>query len=59
MGYNLQFIGIAIGFPGNIHDSVVLRDTALYQRANNSEILLESKVNVNGQPMAPMLVEIR
>ena len=49
----MQFIGIAIGFPGNIHDSMAFRHTALYQRANNSEILLESKINVNGQPMAP------
>ena len=45
MGYNLQLTDTATG--KSIHDSRVFRNTALYQRTNN-EILLESKLTVNG-----------
>lgn len=33
----------------------MLRHTALYQRENNNETLLESIVNVNGHQIGPML----
>ena len=56
-GYDWQFIDIATGFPGRIHVSMLLRHTALYQRANNNEILLESKGNVNGHQMGSVLLE--
>ena len=56
-GYDLQFIDIATGFPGSMHNSRLLRHTALYQRAKNNEILLESKGNVNGHQMSRMLLE--
>ena len=54
--YNLQFIDIATGFPGSIHDLWVLRNCALYQRAKNNEILLEPKANVRGHQISPMLL---
>ena len=55
-GYNLQFIDIATGFPGSIHDSWVLRNSALNQRAKNNEMLLEPKVNVRGYRTSPTLL---
>ena len=53
VGCNLHFIDIATGLPRymhdarmlNIYDARMLTHTALYQRANNNGILLESKVN--------------
>ena len=56
-GYDLQFIDITTGFPGSIHDSMFLRHTALYQIAKNDGISLQSKGNVNGHQMSPMLLE--
>ena len=56
--YDLQFIDIARGFPGIIHDSRVLR-YKIYctsQRANNNEILLEPKVGVNEHQIGSMLL---
>lgn len=47
---------IATGFPESIHDSKVL---ILYQRVNNSVVLLEPKVNVNVHQVGPMLIEDR
>ena len=55
-GYNLQLIDIATGFPGSIHDSWVLRNSALNQRAKNNEMLLEPKVNVRGYRTSPTLL---
>ena len=54
MGHNLQFTDIAIAFSRSIHDSRVLRHTALYQGINNNEILLELKVNRH--EIGPMLL---
>ena len=52
MGHNLQFTDIAIAFTRSIHDSRVLRYTALYQGINNNEILLK----VNRHEIGPMLL---
>ena len=49
-------INIPTGLPGSIHDSRVLRHTALYQITNNNEILLKLKVYVNGHQIGPMLL---
>ena len=56
LSWDAIFINIATAFPGGIHHLRVLRHTALYQRANNDEILLESKVNLNGTQMDPMFL---
>ena len=55
VGYILQFIDIATGFPGRIHDSRSLKYTALYQRVNNKEILVEPKLTVNRHQKGLML----
>ena len=57
VGYNFQFIDITTGFFGSIDDSRVVRHTALYQKANSSEILLESKVIENRHQLGTMLLE--
>ena len=37
VGGNLIFLDIATGYPGSIHDSRVLRQTALFQKATHSD----------------------
>ena len=53
MRYNLEFVDITAGFHWSIHD----RHTALYQTANNNEILLELKNKYNGHQIGLMLLE--
>ena len=39
VGANLMFLDVATGFPGSCHDARNLRNSSLYRRAQNEEIL--------------------
>ena len=39
VGENVMFLDIAIGYPGSMHDTQVLRQSNIYRKAENSDIL--------------------
>ena len=51
-----QFLDVAAGFPGSIHDSRVLRNSSLYRRITNNELLLGPTVRVAGREIRPVLL---
>ena len=46
----------AAGFPGSMHDSRVLRNSSLYRRITNNELLLGPAVRVGGREINPLLL---
>lgn len=52
----LHFQHIAVGFPGSIHDSRVLRLSGIFNLAENEEILTAPTRMVNRVQLRPMLV---
>ena len=42
---------------GSTYDLRVLGYTVIHQKSNNNEIFLESKVNVNGHQIGPVVLE--
>ena len=52
----LHFQHIAVGFPGSIHDSRVLRLSRIFNLAENEEILTAPTRMVNRVQLRPMLV---
>ena len=39
IGNNLEFLSVATGYPGSMHDARILRSTRLFQRVENWDIL--------------------
>ena len=39
IGSNLEFLSVATGYPGGMHDAIITRNTRLFQRAENRYIL--------------------
>lgn len=56
VGENLKFLDVATGFPGSLHDARVLRNSALFNRAENHIILNEPTVDVLGQAIKPIIL---
>ena len=53
---NLEFISVASGYPGSLHDARVLRHTEVYQRCENNEILSGPIDVVNGVKVRPLII---
>ena len=51
-----RFLDVAAGFPGSMHDSRVLRNSSLYRRITNNELLLGPTVRVAGREIRPVLL---
>ena len=51
-----RILDVAAGFPGSMHDSRVLRNTSLYQRITNNELLLGLTKKVGGREIRPVLL---
>ena len=51
-----RFLDVAAGFPGSMHDSRVLRNSSLYRRIRNNELLLGPAVRVGGREIKPLLL---
>ena len=51
-----NFIDTVAGFPGSAHDARVLRNSNIYQEAENGNILQAPLVNINENDIAPYLV---
>ena len=51
-----KFIDAVAGFPWSAHDARVLRNSNIYQEAENGNILQAPLVNIDGNDIAPYLV---
>ena len=51
-----RFLDVAAGLPGSMHDSRVLRNSSLYRRITNNELLLGPTVRVAGSEIRPVLL---
>lgn len=51
-----RFLDVAAGFPGNMHDSRVLRNSSLYRQITNNELLLGPAVRVGAREIKPLLL---
>ena len=51
-----KFIDAVAGFPGSTHDARVLRNSNLYQEAEQDNILQELRINIGGEEIRPYLV---
>ena len=56
VGENLKFLDTAIGYPGSMHDSRVLRNSELYRKATNGDILTAPVRSMNGIQIKPLLI---
>ena len=51
-----RFLDVAAGFPRSMHDSRVLRNSSLYRRIANNELLLGPTVRVDGRDITSVLL---
>ena len=51
-----MFLDTAIGYPGSMHDAPVLRNSELFRKVENGNILREPVVNINGNDIRPLLL---
>ena len=56
VGENLMFLDTAIGYPGSMHDARVLRNSKMFRKVENANILREPVVNINGNDIRPLLL---
>lgn len=52
----LLFLDFSAGYPGSMHDARILRNSTLYQRAEQGNILNGPVVNVNKREIGPYLL---
>ena len=55
-GANLIFYGVATGFPGSVHDSRILRNTTVFQKAVRREILVAPEDIVENVRVRPIIL---
>ena len=53
---NLLFLDVATGFPGSCHDSRNLRNSSLFRRAQNNEILTEPEDVAENTRIRPIIL---
>ena len=51
-----MFLDTAIGYRGSMHDAPVLRNSELFRKVENGNILREPVVNINGNDIRPLLL---
>ena len=51
-----MFLDTAIGYPGSMHDASILRQTNIFRKAENDDVLAEPSVSVNGIEVRPLLL---
>jgi len=51
-----KFIDAVAGFPGSAHDARVLRNSNIYQEAEQENILQAPRTDVDGNDIGPFLV---
>ena len=53
---NLEFLSVATGYPGSMHDARILRNTRLFQRAENRDILCSPVDVIEGLRIRPLIL---
>ena len=56
IGSNLDFLSVATGYPGSMHDARILRNTFLFQRAENRNILCSPADVIEGLRIRPLIL---
>ena len=56
IGANLEFLDVATGYPGIVHDARVLRSSALFQQAEAQIILSTPLKDVDNVKIRPLLL---
>ena len=51
-----SFLDIATGFPGSCHDAQNLRNSSLFRRAQNNELLIKPTDVVENSEIRPLLL---
>ena len=59
IGGNLEFLDVATGYPGSVHDARVLRSSTLFQQAEAQIILSKPLKNVDNVKIRPLLLSDR
>ena len=59
MGGNLLFLDFCDGFPGLVHDSRVLRNSAIYAKAKTSQILNSSNDVIENITIRPLILGMK
>ena len=57
VGGDLLFLDLATEFPGSLHDSLLLRHTSLFAKANDKEILAEPEKLIENLTVRPLILE--
>jgi len=52
----MLFTDFLAGFPGSLHDARALRNSVIFQRAENQEILADPKIQIGCDRIGPYLV---
>ena len=52
---NMLFLDSSAGYPGSMHDARILRNSTLYQRAEQGDVLTGPVVDVDGHEIGPYL----
>ena len=53
---NMLFLDFSAGYPGSMHDAVILQNSTLYQRAEPGDILTGPVVDVDDHEIGPYLL---
>lgn len=56
IGSNLEFISVATGYPGSLHDARVLRNTEIFYRCENGEFLATPKDVIEQVTVRPLII---
>ena len=56
IGANLEFLDVATGYPGSVHDARVLRSSTLFQQAEAQIILSKPLKDVDNVKIRPLLL---
>ena len=56
IGSNLEFLSVATGYPGSLHDARVLRNTEIFHRCENGQILTSPIDVIEGIKVRPLLI---
>ena len=51
-----MLLDTAISYPGSMHDARILRQTNIFRKAENGDVLAQPSVSVNGVQLRPLLV---
>ena len=57
IGNNLEFLSVVIDYPGSMHGAEIQRNTHLFQRVENRDILCSPVYAIEGLRIHPLILE--